>query len=184
MKSFRLYFSLFLLVSLVACSSSSVGLNQIKIPFKGNSYESNRRFFRTVASGESISLETARSKALLAANQRIAASVQTEIKNVTENYLNERKDGNQLGDYGERFQQLTREVMNTSINGMRTFDEKIYSMPNKSYQVWVAVEARKKEIYKRMKQTAKERSSLSEKEKAAITEMIEKAIEETGDLDN
>jgi hypothetical protein len=121
---------------------------------------------------------------LLIANQRIAASVQTEIKNVTENYLNERKDGNQLGDYGERFQQLTREVMSTSINGMRTFDEKIYSMPNKSYQVWVAVEARKKEIYNRMKQTAKERSSLSEKEKAAIAEMIEKAIEETGDLDN
>jgi hypothetical protein len=184
MKHLKIYFPLSLLLILSACASSKNGLNQVKIPFKGNAYESNRRFFRTVASGESINLETARSKALLIANQRIAASVQTEIKNVTENYLNERKDGNQLGDYGERFQQLTREVMSTSINGMRTFDEKIYSMPNKSYQVWVAVEARKKEIYKRMKQTAKERSSLSEKEKAAIAEMIEKAIEETGDLDN
>ena len=184
MKHLKIYFPLSLLLILIACGSSKNGLNQVKIPFKGNAYESNRRFFRSVASGESINLETARSKALLTANQRIASSVQTEIKNVTENYLNERKDGNQLGDYGERFQQLTREVMSTSINGMRTFDEKVFMKTDKSYQVWVAVEARKKEIYKRMKQTAKERSTLSEKEKIAISEMIDKAITETGDLDN
>ncbi len=184
MKHLKIYFPLSLLLILIACGSSKNGLNQVKIPFKGNAYESNRRFFRSVASGESINLETARSKALLIANQRIASSVQTEIKNVTENYLNERKDGNQLGDYGERFQQLTREVMSTSINGMRTFDEKVFMKTDKSYQVWVAVEARKKDIYKRMKQTAKERSTLSEKEKIAIAEMIDKAIEDTGDLDN
>jgi hypothetical protein len=64
---------------------------------------------------------------------------------------------------------------------MRTFDEKIYQKADKSYLVWVAVEARKKEIYKRMKQTAKERSTLSEKEKDAISNMIDKAIAETGD---
>jgi len=184
MKSFKIFISLFLLLFLIACSSSKNGLNQVKIPFKGNSYESNRRFFRSVASGESINLETARSKALLTANQRIASSVQTEIKNVTENYLNERKEGSTLGDYGERFQQLTREVMSTSINGMRTFDEKIFMKPDKSYQVWVAVEARKKEIYKRMKLNAKAKSSLSEAEKKAIDVMIDKAIEDTGDSDN
>lgn len=172
---------LLLIIGASACNSSKNGLKEVKTPFKGSSYESNRRFFRATASGESINLETARSKANLTANQRLASSVQTEIKNVTENYLNERKDGSQLGDYGERFQQLTREVMSTSINGMRTFDEKIYQKADKSYLVWVAVEARKKEIYKRMKQTAKERSTLSEKEKDAITNMIDKAIAETGD---
>lgn len=114
------------LIMVASCSSQKNGLTEVKTPFKGNAYESNRRFFRSVASGESISLETAKSKALLTANQRIASLVQTEIKNVTENYLNERKDGANLGDYGERFQQLTREVMATSINGMRTIDEKIY----------------------------------------------------------
>lgn len=184
MKKFIFLSSAWILLSIVACKSSFNGMEQVKIPFKGNAYESNRRFFRSVASGESINMETARSKALLTANQRIASSVQTEIKNVTENYLNERKDGAQLGDYGERFQQLTREVMSTSINGMRTFDEKIFMKPDKTYVVWVAVEARKKEIYKRMKQQAKERSTLSEKEKKAIDEMIDKAIAETGDTDN
>ncbi len=173
-----------ILISIIACKSSFNGMEQVKIPFKGNAYESNKRYFRSVASGESINLETARSKALLTANQRIASSVQTEIKNVTENYLNERKDGNQLGDYGERFQQLTREVMSTSINGMRTFDEKVFMKPDKSYQVWVAVEARKKEIYKRIKQNAKARATLSEAEKKAIDEMIDKAIDETGDTEN
>jgi hydroxymethylglutaryl-CoA reductase len=74
--------------------------------------------------------------------------------------------------------------MSTSINGMRTFDEKIFMKPDKSYQVWVAVEARKKEIYKRMKLNAKAKSSLSEAEKKAIDVMIDKAIEDTGDSDN
>lgn len=184
MKKIIAYLSIAVLTALVACNSSKNGMIQVKTPFKGNAYESNRRFFRSVASGESINMETAKSKALLTANQRIASSVQTEIKNVTENYLNERKDGTQLGDYGERFQQLTREVMSTSINGMRTFDEKVFMKADKSYVVWVAVEARKKEIYKRMKQNAKARASLSEAEKKAIEEMIDKAIEDTGDTDN
>ena len=74
----------FVLLSLLiigtACNSSKDGLKKVKTPFSGSSYESNRRFFRSVASGESINLETARSKALLTANQRLASSVQTEKK--------------------------------------------------------------------------------------------------------
>jgi hypothetical protein len=48
----------------------------------------------------------------------------------------------------------------------------------------VAVEARKKEIYKRIKQNAKARATLSDAEKKAIDEMIDKAIDETGDTEN
>jgi hypothetical protein len=167
----------------LACNSSKSNLQEVKTPFKGNSYESNRRYFRAVSSGESINLETARNKALLSAKQRIASSVQTEIKNVTENYTNERTSGEQLGDFGERFQQLTREVLSTNLVGSVQFDEKIYQKQNKDYLVWVAVEARKKDIYKNLKKIALERNTLSEKEKKAIAEMIDKSIADLQDND-
>ncbi len=180
MKKFMV--ALFSLVIMgTACISSKDGLKKIKTPFSGGSYESNRRFFRSVASGESVNLETARSKAMLTANQRLASSVQTEIKNVSESYQNERNVDGQLGNFGERFQQLTREVMSTTLIGSHKFDEKVFQKTDNTYQVWVAMELRKKEMYKKLKEQALAKNTLSEKEKAAIAEMIDKSIAELDD---
>lgn len=172
-----------IILIVVSCSSSKNGLKEVKTPFKGSKYESNRRYFRAVASGESINLETAKNKAMLTANQRLASSVQTEIKNVTENYQNERKVDNSLGDFGERFQQLTREVMSTSLIGSNMIEEKTFIKTDKTYQVWIAMELRKKEMYKRMKQLAKQKNTLSDSEKKAIEEMIDKSIADLDDPD-
>jgi hypothetical protein len=163
-----------------ACSTFN-GSKAIKTPFRGGNYESNRRFFRSVASGESVNLETAKSKAILTANQRLASSVQTEIKSVTENYQNERNIGGNLGDFGERFQQLTREVMSTKLMGATMHGEKVYQQTDKSYQVWVAMEIRKRELYKRLKQQAELDGKLSKEQRNAITEMIDKQIEALDD---
>lgn len=172
-----------ILLFTISCNSSKNGLKEIKTPFNGSAYESNRRYFRAVGSGESINLETAISKARLTANQRIASSVETEIKNVSENYQNERKADGNLGDFGERFQQLTREVMSTTIIGSNKIDQKTFQKPDKTYQVWIAMELRKREMYKRLKQKAKESNTLSDKEKKAIEEMIDKNLEEIDDKD-
>jgi len=163
-----------------ACSTFN-GSKAIKTPFRGGNYESNRRFFRSVASGESVNLETAKSKAILTANQRLASSVQTEIKSVTENYQNERNIGGNLGDFGERFQQLTREVMSTKLMGATMHGEKVYQQTDKSYQVWVAMEIRKRELYKSLKQQAELDGKLSKEQRNAITEMIDKQIEALDD---
>ncbi|MDZ4668925.1 MAG: hypothetical protein SGJ00_13750 [bacterium] len=170
-----------ILIFAASCNSSKDGLKKVKIPFSSSAYESNRRFFRSVASGESINLETARSKALLTANQRIASSVQTELKNVSESYQNERNVDGNLGMFGERFQQLTREVMSTTLIGSTKMDEKIYQKKDNTYQVWVAMELRKKEMYKKLKEQALLKNTLSESEKKAISEMIEKSITELDD---
>jgi hypothetical protein len=182
MKNTISYLGVILLLTL-SCNASKNGLTEVKAPLRGSAYESNRRFFRAVASGESINLETARNKASLNANQRIAASVQTEIKNVSENYQNERNVDGTLGNFGERFQQLTREVMNTTLIGSHQIEEKIFQKSDKSYQVWVAMELRKKEMYRQLKRLAKEKNTLSEKEKKAIEEMIDKSIEDLDDKD-
>jgi len=163
-----------------ACGTFN-GNKAIKTPFRGGNYESNRRFFRSVASGESVNLETAKSKAILTANQRLASSVQTEIKSVTENYQNERNIGGNLGDFGERFQQLTREVMSTKLMGASLHGEKVFQQKDKTYQVWVAMELRKRELYKRLKQQAQLDQKLSDAQRKAVSEMIDKQIEDLND---
>ncbi|MCG9880681.1 MAG: hypothetical protein MH472_08780 [Bacteroidia bacterium] len=177
----KIIFGLFMVSLITSACSTFNGNKALKTPFRGNAYESNRRYFRSVASGESINLETAKSKAMLTATQRIAASVQTEIKNVTENYTNERNIGGNLGDFGERFQQLTREVMSTQLMGATLHGEKVYQQTDKTYQVWVAMEVRKRELYKRLKEKALQNNNLTEAQRKAVSEMIDKQIEELDD---
>jgi hypothetical protein len=169
-------------LSLGACKSKMEGMQEVKTPFTGSKYEGNARWFRAVASGESMNLETSKDKALLSAKQRLAASVQTQVKNVTESYKGERMVGDDLGDFNERFQQLTREVMNQILVEVQTIDEKVYqNNTNKHYTTWVALEARKRTVYKKLKEIANTRTSLSEKDKVYITKMMDEAIKDLND---
>jgi hypothetical protein len=159
------------------------GLTEVKTPFSGNKYESNARWFRAVASGESMNLETSKDKALLQAKQRLASDIQTQIKNVSENYKNERQVGENLGDFNERFQSLTREVMSQILVEVQTIDSKVYQAKNKNYITYVALEARKKTVYKRLKEIAMANTSLSEKDKAQVQKMIDASIQNLNDGD-
>ncbi len=163
------------------CKTKMPGMTEVNTPFKGNKYESNKRWVRAVASGESMSLETSKDKALLTAKQRLAGSMQTEIKQVSENYKGDRQVDGTIGDFNERFQQLTREVMSQILVEVQIINEKVYQNDKKNYVTWVALEARKKTIYKKLKEQAKLRQSLSDKDKAVIEQMIDSAIKDLED---
>lgn len=181
----KLFSMMFLAVAIagIGCKTKMPGMTEVNTPFKGNKYESNKRWVRAVASGESMSLETSKDKAMLTAKQRLASSMQTEIKQVAENYKGERQVDGTIGDFNERFQQLTREVMSQLLVEVQTIDEKVYQNDQKNYVTWVALEARKKTIYKKLKEQAKMRQSLSEKDKAVIEQMIDSAIKDLEDQD-
>ncbi|MCU0442229.1 MAG: hypothetical protein MUE96_07510 [Bacteroidia bacterium] len=176
-------FGLTMMVIGLGCKTKMDGLTEVKTPFSGSKYEGNKRWVRAVASGESQNLETSKDKAMLLAKQRLASSFQTEIKNLTENYKGERQVDESIGDFNERFQSLTREVMSQLLVEVQTIDEKVFMNKQNNYVTWVALEARKKTIYKKLKEQAKLRNSLSEKDKAVIEKMIDQAIEELGDTD-
>ncbi len=165
----------------VACKTKMPGLTEVNTPFTGNKYESNKKWARGIGSGESMSLETSKDKARLTAKQRLASDVQSQLKNVTENYKGERNADGSIGDFNERFQQLTREVMNQILVEVQTIDEKLYQNDKKNYITWVALEARRKTIYKKLKEQVKLKASLSEKDKEVIEKMIDQAIVELED---
>lgn len=157
------------------------GMNEVKEPFSGSRYESNGKWFRATGSGESINLETSKERADLLAKQRMAASIQTQIKSVSEDYKGERQADNSIGDFNDRFQSLTREVLNQILVEVQTIDKKTFQKTDHTYITYVALEARKKTIYKKLKEVSLTQKSLSEKDKKQVEEMIDKAIKNLND---
>jgi hypothetical protein len=179
----RLMIILFGAMALQSCSPKMEGLTEVKTPFKGGKYEGNNRWFRATASGESMNLETSKDKAMLTAKQRLASSVQTTIKTVSEDYKGERQADNAIGDFNDRFQAITREVMSQILVEVQMIDEKTYTNKAKNYVTYVALEARKKTVYQKLKEIALQKQSLSDKDKKYIQEMMDKAIKDIGDGD-
>jgi hypothetical protein len=179
----RLSIVIVALISLYSCSPKMEGMTEVKGPFTGNKYETNGTWFRGVGSGESMNLETSKDKALLAAKQRLASSIQTQIKTVSEEYKGERQADAAIGDFNDRFQSLTREVMNQVLVEVQTIDEKTYQKKDRNYITYVALEARKKTVYKKLKEIALQRQSLSDKDKKYIQEMMDQTIKNLNDGD-
>ncbi|MES2726415.1 MAG: hypothetical protein V4643_04890 [Bacteroidota bacterium] len=163
---------------LMACGAPK-GLTEVKSPFSGSSYEGNNRYFRATASGESIDMETAKSKAMLTAKQKLASFVQTQIKQVAENYSGERQAENNIAEFNARFQQLTREVLNQVLVEINVIGDKTYKNEKGNFVNYVALEARKKDVYNKLKEIALQRQSLNEKDKQLVQQMIDKAIQDS-----
>jgi len=157
------------------------GIKEVKEPFSGSKYESNSKWFRATGSGESINLETSKERAVLIAKQRLASGIQSQIKTVSEDYKGERQSDNTIGDFNDRFQSLTREVLNQVIVEVQTIDEKTFQKSDHTYITYVALEARKKTIYKKLKEISLAQKSLSEKDKKQVQEMIDKAVKNLDD---
>lgn len=161
----------------ISCGAPK-GLTEVKSPFSGSSYEGSRRFFRATGSGESRDAETAKSKALLLAKQRLASFVQTQINQVAENYSAERQISDNLGDFSTRFQQLTREVLSQTIVDISIIGDKTYKNKSGNFVSYIALEAKKKVVYQKLKEISLLRNNLTPNDKEAISNMIEKAIKE------
>jgi len=157
--------------------------NHIQNPFRASKYQSNKNYFRADASAQSTNYETSRDKALLLAKQRLASSIQTGIKSLSESYQNERNIDDANGDFNQRYQQLTREVTNLLLFDVAKIGEKTYKNNNSTFTTFVAVEARKKTIYANFKEMAKNNKSISESDKKTIENIVNKAISQTNDND-
>lgn len=108
--------------SLPACKSSSPAGAKVKMPFTGNKYESNNRFFRGTGSGVSVKQNIARGKADIDAKNQLAAQVKTNIRTVTDQYLGQTENA-EATEVADKFQSLVREVMNTEMADLRKVGE-------------------------------------------------------------
>lgn len=163
-------------VLLASCASSSLG-TKVNEPFTGNKYESNARFFRAVGKGSSTMDQIARSKAELAARQRLAQQVNTTIQVVSDAYSQE-VGADQSAETLSRFESLVREVTSTTLADLRMLGTEKYLDESGSYTVFVAYEIKKTAMYRHLKKQNRINRKLSEDEKAMIENYLDKAIEE------
>lgn len=121
------------------------GETEVNVPCSGTEYFSNSEVFRANSIGESSDQVVAKKKALTNARAELAASVQTMVKTVTDNYVNSREFNNKE-EVEERFESLTREVVAQEIPGTVVICEKQTRTAEGRYKTYIALELAASEL--------------------------------------
>lgn len=167
---------------LTSCASGPLG-KKVNEPFSGNAYESNNRFFRGTGKGESSQDNIARGKADIEAKQQLAGQVETNIKQVTDQYLGQ-TENERAADVADKFQSLVRAVMNTQIADLRKIGEKKYfNEKEKKYTVFMAYEIKKNAMFRFMKKQAKTEKTIDERQMAIIDKILDEEIKKADAAD-
>ncbi len=178
MKSSRnaspLFFIAMLILILGSCRGPSHLGERVNEPFSGSKYQSNNRFFRAVGKGESQRDNIARGRADMEAKTLLAGQVETNMRNVSDDYIAQTQnlDGS---DVAEKFQSLSRQVINTRIADLRKIgEEKYYN--GEQYTVFIAYEIRKNAMFRFMKKQARTDKSIDAQTLKAIEEILDAQI--------
>ena len=123
------------------------GEKEVVVPCSGPDYFTNKEVFRANSIGESMDQVTSKKKALTNARNELAQSIQTTVKTVTDNYTNSR-EMNRREELEQRFEQLNREVVDQTLQGVRTICEKLVQTKEGNYKTYVAIELSADELVK------------------------------------
>lgn len=115
------------------------GEELVQVYCSGESFFSDKKFFRANAVGESLDQAISKKKAMSNARADLASAVQTTIKATIDNYMNSREFNNKE-EVEERFEGLTREVINQQLRGTKTICEKITKTTEGTYKTYIALE--------------------------------------------
>lgn len=122
-------------------------LKEVVLPLQGPGYMSDANYFRATAVGESPDLVTAKKIATLNARTQIAATIQSTIKAVSEQYLNQVTVGNKQ-EFAAKFEETSRQVVNQVLEGVVVKEEKVFQAADGRYQYYVNVEMPKEPVVK------------------------------------
>ena len=116
------------------------GETEVKVLCSGPEFFTDEKNFRSNNLGESMDQATAKKKALSNARADMASAINTQVKSVIDNYVNSREMNNKE-EIAERFEGLTREVVDQKLTGTRTICEKMMKVEGSgNYKCYVAIE--------------------------------------------
>lgn len=118
---------------------SEQGETLIEVYCSGPDYQSNDEFFRANQVGESVDQATAKKKAQSNSRAELASSIETTIKAVVDNYVNSRELNN-VEEAEERYESLSREVVNQKLTGVKTICERTTKTSEGKYKTYIAIE--------------------------------------------
>src|SRR5689334_21585605 len=115
------------------------GETEVVVPCSGSEFFTTNKYYRANSIGESQDQVTSKKKGLANARAELAASIQTTVKAVTDNYTNSREMNNKE-QVEERFEQLNREIVDQKLTGVKTICEKLMKTSISTYKTYVAIE--------------------------------------------
>jgi hypothetical protein len=121
----------------------------VNVYCSGDDYFSSNKFFRANSVGESMDQSTSKKKAMSNAKADLASAIQTTIKGTIDNYVNS-TEVNNVEQLEERFEGLTREVINQDLVGTKTICEKVTKTSNGNYKTYIAIELSGDEMVSKM----------------------------------
>lgn len=121
------------------------GETEVKVMCSGPEFFTDDKYFRANNLGESMDQATAKKKAMANARADMASAINTQIKGVIDNYVNSREMNNKE-EVAERFEGLTREVLDQKLTGTRTICEKMMKTSTGNYKCYVAIELSAQEL--------------------------------------
>ena len=110
----------------------------------------------------------------MAAKTELAGQLNTSVKKVADQYLGQTENEN-AADVADKFQSLSREVMNTSMADLRKIGEEKY-YDGEKYTVFIAYEIKKNAMFRYLKKQAKVSDKLNDAERKSIEEMIDQEL--------
>lgn len=145
-----IFIGLVAVIAFTACKSTkklekTTGAQEITVPFSESKYKSDKDFFRARQMGKSPDLATAKKIALQNAKAELAGNIKALVKRVTDQYTNQRTVGNKQ-DFENKFEELSREVVDQTLTDVKMMDEKIFKEQDGSYSYWIAIEVSKQSI--------------------------------------
>lgn len=127
---------------IAGCKSKAklpTGETEVAIPCSGPGFYTDSKVFRANSIGESMDLVTAKKKAMVNARNDLAQSIQTTVKTVTDNYTNS-TSVDKREQLEQKFESLNREVVEQTLQGIRTICEKPVQTKEGNYRFYVAIE--------------------------------------------
>ena len=127
------------------------GSVEMSVPLSGKEYRSDKDYFR--ATGNGVSRDLAAAKKIAQQNARVALATQisSTMKAVSENYIQDRQINNR-DEFGSKFEEISRTVVNQTLNDVREMDEKVFQEKDGRYRYYVAIEMSKEPVIRNLNQ--------------------------------
>ena len=132
-------------IALVGCKGKKQdepkikGEKEITMHCFGSDFFSTKTKLRSSGLGESMDRMTAIKKAKNEAKTALAGTIETRIKATIDNYVNSREFNNKE-QVEERFEGLSREVIDQKLSNVKTICEKLTQKEDGKYVAYLAVE--------------------------------------------
>jgi len=171
-----------LAIGLASCSGSrkatkqTVGTIIKDLPCQKDG-RSDKKYFRAYADAKSQNLNMARTKALTQAKANLASVINTTIKTVNDNYMNERQFDNKL-EFEAKFESLTREVVKQELSNIEVICEQQSVTKDGLYNKFIAIQIDKSSLVEAVEsKLSKDQKLQVDYDKMKYQEVLDKEME-------